>query len=110
MNRRISTWALIGNCKPVGQESDNHTNRDRCFWYRHLTIFAGTGGLGNKTNGDHLNNYIIKNDKNTEKSPGDLRRLAVTQTPVKAHQLTLMLKSQGANNNIHSGFWNGNKQ
>ena len=27
---------------------------------------------------------------NTEKSPGDLRRLAVTQTPVKNHQLTLM--------------------
>ena len=27
---------------------------------------------------------------NTEKSPGDLRRLAVTQTPVENHQLTLM--------------------
>ena len=26
----------------------------------------------------------------TQKSPGDLRRLAVTQTPVKYHQLTLM--------------------
>ena len=29
-------------------------------------------------------------EKNTEKSPGDLRRLAVTQSPVKDHQLTLM--------------------
>ena len=27
--------------------------------------------------------YIIEIDQNTEKSPGDLRRLAVTQTPVK---------------------------
>ena len=27
---------------------------------------------------------------NTKKSPGDLRRLAVTQTPVKNHRLTLM--------------------
>ncbi len=27
---------------------------------------------------------------NTEKSPGDLRRLAVTQSSVKYHQLTLM--------------------
>ena len=26
----------------------------------------------------------------TEKSPGDLRRLAATQTPVKNHQLKLM--------------------
>ena len=29
---------------------------------------------------------------NTEKSPVDLRRLAVTQTPLKDHELTLMKK------------------
>ena len=40
--------------------------------------------------GDHTNNSIIENGQNTEKSPGDLRRLAVTQSPVKDHQLTLM--------------------
>ena len=33
---------------------------------------------------------IIENSQNTEKSRGDLRRLAVTQTPVTGHQLTLM--------------------
>ncbi len=33
---------------------------------------------------------IIENGQNTEKTPGDLRRLAVTQSPVKDHQLTLM--------------------
>ena len=33
---------------------------------------------------------IIENGQNTKKSPGDLRRLAVTQTPVKNHRLTLM--------------------
>ena len=31
--------------------------------------------------------------QNTEKSPGDLRRLVVTQTPVKNHQLTLVWKT-----------------
>ena len=31
------------------------------------------------------NDYIIENGQNTEKGPGDLRRLAVTQTPVKDH-------------------------
>ena len=31
-----------------------------------------------------------ENGQNPETSPGDLRRLAVTQTPVKSHQLTLM--------------------
>ena len=34
---------------------------------------------------------IIGNGQNTEKNPGDLRRLTVTQ--VKDHQLTLMLKN-----------------
>ena len=32
---------------------------------------------------DHPNDSIIENVQNTEKSPGDLKRLAVTQTPVK---------------------------
>ena len=46
----------------------------------------GTGGFGNKrTNGDHPNEYIIEIGQNTEKSPGDLRKL-VSQTPVKDHQ------------------------
>ena len=44
------------------------------------------------TNGDHPN-YIIEIGQNTEKSPGDLRRLAVTKTPVKDHQLTLVWKT-----------------
>ena len=35
---------------------------------------------------------IIKIGQNTEKSPGDLKRLAVTQTPIKDHQLMLMWK------------------
>ena len=35
-------------------------------------------------------NGIIENDQNTEKSPGDLRRLAVIQSSVKDHQLMLM--------------------
>ena len=33
------------------------------------------------------NNNIIENGQNTEKSLGDLWRLAVTQPPVKDHQL-----------------------
>ena len=39
---------------------------------------------------NHPNDSIIENVQNTEKSPGDLRTLAVTQTPMKDHQLTLM--------------------
>ena len=36
---------------------------------------------------------LLENGQNTEKSPGDLRRLAVTQTPVKNHRLTPMWKT-----------------
>ena len=43
--------------------------------------------------GDHPNYSTIENGQNTEKSPGDLRRLAVTQTPLKDHQRTLTWKT-----------------
>ena len=50
-----------------------------------------TGGPGSwRTSGDHPNYYIIEKSQNTEKSPVDLRRPAVPETPVKDHQLTLM--------------------
>ena len=42
-----------------------------------------TGGLRNKRiSGDHPNNSIVEISQNTEKSPGDLRKLVVTQTRV----------------------------
>ena len=48
------------------------------------TIPRGSGRLGNKRiSRDHPDYSIIKIDQNTEKSPGDLRRLAVIHTPVK---------------------------
>ena len=43
--------------------------------------------------GNHPNYSIIENGQNTEKSPGELRRLAVTQTPAKDHELMLMRKT-----------------
>ena len=53
-------------------------------------IIKGPGGLGSwRTGRDYPNDSIPEDGQNTETSPGDLRRLAVTQTPVKNHQLTL---------------------
>ena len=43
-----------------------------------------------KTSGDHPNYSIVENGLNSDKCPGNLWRLADTQTPVKDHQLTLM--------------------
>ena len=70
-------------------------------------IIKGTGGLGNKrTVGDHPNYSLIEIDQNTEKSPGDLRRLAVTQTSTNDYQLTLIWKTlkEYNNNNITNSF------
>ena len=75
-------------------------------------VTKGTGGReSRRTRGDHQNYYIIENGQNTEKSPGDLRKLAVTQTPVKDNQLTLMGKlkwvnsNNNNNNNTHKLLW-----
>ena len=40
-------------------------------------------GLEDLKVGGRVEISIIENGQNTEKSPGDLRRLAVTQSPVK---------------------------
>ena len=53
-------------------------------------IIIRPGGLGScLTGGDYPNDSITENCQNTKKSPGDLRRLAVYQTPAKNHQLIL---------------------
>ena len=60
----------------------------------HQRIIEETGGLGGwRTNGDYPNYSIIENGQNTEKSLGDLRRLAVIQTSVKNYLLMLMGKT-----------------
>ena len=46
-----------------------------------------------RTSLDHPNYSITKIGLNTEKSPGDLRRLAITRTPEEDHQLMLVWKT-----------------
>ena len=56
-------------------------------------IGTGTGRFQSKrTSGDYANYSIIKIGQNTEKCQRVLRRLAVTQTPVRNHWLTLVQK------------------
>ena len=69
-------------------ESDVYTNCNWCSWYSHRGIIKGTGGLANKRRyGDHRNNIIVIGQN--AKSLGDLRKFAVTQTPVESHRLIL---------------------
>ena len=75
-------------------ESDGDTDCNRWSQYSHQKIGKTTERLGNKRmSRGHPNYNIIKIDQNTEKSPVDLRKLAVTQIPVRNYQLTLVRKT-----------------
>ena len=64
---------------------------DWCTRYSNERTIKRSGGLGKKrASGNYPNYCIIEIGQNTEKSPRDLSRLAVSQIPVKDHQLTLM--------------------
>ena len=77
--------------KAIEHECYDYTNHDWCIRYSNSGIIKGTRGLGSwRKSGDHQKYSIIENGQNTHKSPGDLRELAITQTPVKYHQLTLI--------------------
>ena len=59
--------------------------------YSQQTIGTVPEEYGNKgTRGDHPNNSIIEIVQNIDRSRGELKRLAVTQSPVQDGQLTLM--------------------
>ena len=92
--------------KTEEHESDGDIN---CYWffqYSHQWIGTGTEGLWNKRKAkDHPNNSFVEIGQNTEESPVDLKRLAVTQTPVRNHQLVWE-----ENNNKHKHQQNKNKQ
>ena len=65
-----------------------------CNWharYSHQRIDIGPRRLGNKrTCRDYLHYSFLEIGQNTEKSPGDLTRLAVTQTSLRNHRQTLV--------------------
>ena len=82
---------LKTNKQTVELEYDDYTNCNWCTSYNHQRIDTWTGGLGNKkTSGDHPNYCIIEIGQNAEKSPGNLRRVVVTQNSVRNHQLMLV--------------------
>ena len=76
--------------KTVGYAADSDTNCKWCTWNGPQRI--GTAGVWRKDRDP--DNSIAEIGQNTEKSPGDLRRLAVTQTPAVAG-----VKNNNNNNN-----------
>ena len=107
---KLSTWTYKGiekNCGTWKWLSD--TNCNWCSWYSHQRISTMTGKFGNKrTLGNHSPNSNAEIGKNTEKSPGDLRKLAVTQTQGKTHFLTLVWQNRDWVNNNNNNNNNNN--
>ena len=76
--------------KTVEHENDNYNSSN---WCSHQRTSTRTRGLGNKrTNGGYPSNHMVEISQNTEKSPEDFRRLAVTC--VRNHRLTLVGKNR----------------
>ena len=77
--------------KTMEHYGDSDTNRNWRAWNDFQRLVKGAGRSENwRMCRDHSNYSNAEVGQNTEKCSGDLRRLAVTQTPVKDHQLTLM--------------------
>ena len=75
-------------------------------------IIKQTGTLGNNRSRDHPDYSIIKIGLNTAKTPGDLSRLADTQTVLENYQLTIMWKKlyRSCYNNNSNNNNNNNKK
>ena len=70
-------------------EGDGDTTSNLRNWNGPQMIGKRTGTVRNpRKNRNYPDNSIVEIAQNTEKSPGDPKRFAITQTPVKAHQLT----------------------
>ena len=109
-----------GHCCPGRPQSENKENKKwdkyldftrelKMLWSMRMTVIPvvfgvlamipkvlvkRAGRIGNqRTSQDHPNYCIIEISQNTEKSPGGLRTLAVTQTPAKVHLLMLVWRT-----------------
>ena len=70
---------------------DGDTNSNRRTRNSHKRLGKGTGGVRNwRTSRDYVNYMMFEIGRNTEKSPGDLWKLVVTETSLKDHELTLV--------------------
>ena len=89
---------LARELKTMEHESDGDANHNRSKWKNPKRIGKGTGGLEKKS-GDYPDYNITNFGQNAQKSPGDLKRLAITPTPTRNHQLKLVWKNLSRFNN-----------
>ena len=89
--RKQKDWQILGSCQRAEQPVEHEGDRDiNCSWYAGNSpqrFGKMTGGIKNQKNQEHTDRITAKISYNTQESPPDLKRLTVTQTPVKDHQL-----------------------
>ena len=89
-NKYIQTMEITK--KAVEHEGDVDTSWSA--WNGPKRFGKGTGRVRNVIkNWNYPDDSIAENDQNTEKSPWDLWRLALTQNPLKGRQLTQVWKN-----------------
>ena len=71
----------------------NNNNVAVAFWMVPKSLKNTERMWNPRLNRSYLDHSTAEIGKNTQRSPGDLRRLAVTQIPVKDHHLKLMWKT-----------------
>ena len=75
---------MLEKWKNIEHENDGDTNCNWCTRYIHERFGTRIGGLGNKRMvEDHPNYSIVEISQKTKKSPGDLKKLAVTHSGEK---------------------------
>ena len=93
--RRTTEWKktrndrqILGPCQRTKKtEADKVDGGGWWTWNSSRWLGKETGRIENqRKNRDHPNYSIVGIGQNTEKSPGDLRKVAVIQTPVKNHK------------------------
>ena len=84
IRRERETWGHFALTQALQKHTHTHTQNTCIKLLKHY----------NNNNNNNNNNNKKKKKKKKKNCPGDLRRLALTPTPVKNHRLTLMWKGQ----------------
>ena len=98
--KRVKDRQISGPCQRTKNvlvhEDDGDTSYSWCGWNNSQRLGKGTRRTGNQRKSkDHPDYSIVEISQNTQKSPEDLKRFAITQNPVNDYLQTLVWKTQG---------------
>ena len=98
-NKKAKRLTILGPCQKTRKAMQLQGDGDTNYSWRALNsskrLEKGSGRVGNqRSNRDRPVYSIVEIGQNTQKSPGDTRKLVVTQTPFKDSQPTLVGKTR----------------